>query len=267
MAEAVKVSREGSVSVVRLQEATMGPVFFDELGEAFRALSLDDEVRAVVIASEAKAFSYGLDLPKVMQSHGQMFAGGGLASQRSQLRALILRWQACFTAVARCPVPVIAAIHGWCIGGGLDLATACDLRLCTEDAKISLRETRIAIVADLGSLQRLPTIVGAGHAREMAFVGGDLDAQRALRIGLVNETFSNREALLNGALALANRIAANPPLTVRGVKEVMTYGERQKVDAGLDYVAAWNSAFLASEDLSEAMAAFMTKREPQFKGR
>lgn len=216
--------------------------------------------------SAAKAFSYGLDLPAAFQQYGELFAGGG-AAQRSELLALIRRLQAQLTAVAESPVPVIAAIHGACIGGGLDLAAACDIRLASADAKISLREVKVAIVADLGSLQRLPPIIGQGHTRELAFTGKTIDAARAERIGLVNQVFATPEDLLAGAEALAREIAANPPLTVRGVKDVLTAGEGKTVAEGLEYVAAYNAAFLASEDLGEALAAFLEKREPSYKGR
>src|SRR5262249_50287335 len=154
-----------------------------------------------------------------------------------------------------------------CIGGGLDLASACDIRLASSDATFSLRETKIAIVADLGSLQRLPAIIGKGHTRELAFTGKTISAARAREIGLVNDRLPDREALAAAADALAREIARNAPLTVRGVKDVLDFGEGKTVAEGLAYVAAHNAAFLASEDLGEALAAFMEKREPRFQGR
>lgn len=266
MPDTITVAVDRHVATVTLLRPTMPPAFFFELGEAFRALSDDREVRAVIVRSSAKAFSYGLDLPAAFQAHGQLFAGGG-AAQRAELLALIRRLQGTITAVAACPVPVIAAIHGSCIGGGLDLAAACDVRLASADAKISLREVKVAIVADLGSLQRLPPIIGQGMTRELAFTGKTIDAARALQIGLVNEVFATAEELITGAEAMAREIAQNPPLTVRGIKDVLAAGEGKTVAEGLQYVAAYNAAFLASEDLGEAMAAFLEKRAPQYKGR
>jgi enoyl-CoA hydratase len=266
MPDTITVAVDRHVATVTLLRPTMPPAFFFELGEAFRALSDDREVRAVIVRSSAKAFSYGLDLPAAFQAHGQLFAGGG-AAQRAELLALIRRLQGTITAVAACPVPVIAAIHGSCIGGGLDLAAACDVRLASADAKISLREVKVAIVADLGSLQRLPPIIGQGMTRELAFTGKTIDAARALQIGLVNEVFATAEELITGAEAMAREIAQNPPLTVRGIKDVLAAGEGKTVAEGLEYVAAYNAAFLASEDLGEAMAAFLEKRAPQYKGR
>ena len=267
MAETVTLHVEDHVAVVTLSRATMPPVFFAEIEAVFRGLSVDPQVRAVVIHSAGKAFSYGLDLPAAAQEMGQHFQGSTTAAPRMELLAIIRRLQGAFDAVAACPVPVIAAIHGWCIGGGVDLIAACDIRLATADAKFSVRETKIAIVADLGSLQRLPRLIGQGNTRELAFTGKDVGAARAREMGLVNEVLEGREALFVAAKSMAAEIAANPPLTVRGVKQVLDFGEGKSVADGLAYVAAWNSAFLASEDLGEAMLAFMEKRPPAFKGR
>ncbi|HEV8321669.1 MAG TPA: crotonase/enoyl-CoA hydratase family protein [Myxococcota bacterium] len=263
----VRVERAENITTVTLESLTMTPRFFQALGEAFGAVAADREVRAVIVAASGKAFSYGLDLREAMAEQGELIAGPTLAGPRTELLGLIRKWQASVSAVADCPVPVIAAIHGWCIGGGLDLAAACDLRLCTSDARFSLRETRLAMVADLGSLQRLPAIVGQGYLRELAFTGRDVGAPTALARGLVNAVYADRAALEAGARALAAEIAANPPLAVRGVKEVLAFGEGKAAREGLAYVAAWNAAFLASEDLGEAMGAFAEKRAPRFRGR
>jgi enoyl-CoA hydratase len=267
MPDLVVVAKEGHVATVTLARPTMPPAFFTECERAFRSLAEDSSVRAVVVRSESKAFSYGLDLPAAFQELGPHLAGSATAAPRHELLAIIRRLQGAFTAIAEMPVPVVCAVHGACIGGGLDLATACDVRLASADAFFSLRETKIAIVADLGSLQRLPAIVGKGVTRELAFTGKDVDARRALAVGLVNDVFADRAALDEAALAMARAIAENPPLTVRGVKDVLDYGEGKTVEAGLAYVAAWNAAFLASEDLGEALAAFLQKRAPAFQGR
>lgn len=266
MPDCIALEITDRVATVTLTRPTMPPAFFGEIEAAFRGLAQDRDLRAVVVRSAGKAFSYGLDLSAAFQELGPHLAGGGAAS-RMDLLALIGRLQGAFNAVAACPVPVIAAIHGHCIGGGLDLISACDVRLASADAKISLRETKIAIVADLGSLQRLPAIIGQGHTRELAFTGKDVSAARAKEIGLVNEVYADQAALLDAARAMAAEIAANPPLTVRGVKQVLDHGEGKTVAEGLAYVAAWNAAFLASEDLGEAMRAFLERRLPTFQGR
>ncbi len=175
--------------------------------------------------------------------------------------------QASVTSVAECPKPVIAAIHGYCIGGGVDVVAACDIRVASADAVFSVRETKVAIVADLGSLQRLPRIIGKGHVAELAFTGKDITAARAKEIGLVNDVVPDADAALAAARQLATEIAANSPLAVQGTKAVLTACEDKSVADGLDYVATWNAGFLSSDDLVEAMTAFMEKRPPEFKGR
>ena len=244
----------------------MGPDFWRELPEVFTDLDGDREVRAVVVYGKGEVFSYGLDLKGMMAELGQHLMGVRLASERTDLLELIVQLQGTVDAVERCRKPVIAAVHGYCIGGGLDLIAACDVRLCSESARFSLREVKLAIVADLGSLQRLPPIIGQGATRELAFTGRDIDARRAERLGLVSEVLPDREALLAVARSMAREIADNPPLTVQGIKRVMDYGEGKSAADGLGYVALWNAAFLQSKDIGEALAAFMEKRQPEFKG-
>ena len=266
MPDTLRVETNDHVATVTLLRTTMPVAFFDEIGETFRALSADRALRAVVVCSATKHFTYGLDLPDAAQHFGDALQGG-TAGPRARLHEVIVRLQQSLTAIAECPVPVIAAVQGRCIGGGVDLIAACDVRLATEDATFSVRETKVAIVADLGSLQRLPAIIGQGHTRELAFTGKDVDAARAKAIGLVNDVYADREALMNAAQAMAREIAENAPLTVRGVKQVLRFGEDRRVADGLAYVAAWNSAFLASDDLGEAMGAFLQKRAPRFAGK
>lgn len=244
----------------------MGPDFWREMPELFTALDADESVRAIVIRGEGKHFSYGLDLLAMSAELGPLIQGDNLALARTRLLDLIGRMQQACDRVARCRKPVVAAIHGWCIGGGLDLASACDIRLASGDARISLREVKVAMVADIGSIQRLPRIIGEAHTRELAYTGKDIDAARALRIGLVSDVYDTPEALLREARALAHSIASNPPLVVQGIKQVMDYCADKSLADGLRYVAVWNAAFLQSQDLGEAMAAFLEKRPAVFKG-
>ena len=244
----------------------MGPDFWRELPEVFGELDTDDDVRAVVLTGSGANFSYGLDLPAMAPRWAPMFAERSLARPRTEFLGEIRRLQAAIDSVADCRKPVVAAISGWCIGGGVDLIAAADVRLASADAKFSVREVRVAIVADLGSLQRLAGIVPDGHLRELAFTGADIDAARAERIGLVNDVHPDRDAVLAAAHDLAERIAANPPLTVQGTKDVLAVNRHQQVAAGLRYVAAWNAAFLPSDDLMEAVAAFNERRDPKFTG-
>ena len=263
----LRVDREGDIAIVSLLAPTMPPALFTELGETFAAFAREPALRAVILRGDTKVFSYGLDLPAAFAGWGPMFSGQGLAAARTELWTMIRGIQASVTAVASCPVPVIAAIHGWCVGGGVDLVTACDLRLCTADARFSVRETKVAMVADLGSLQRLPLVIGDAATRELALTGKDIDAARALALGLVSQVVADRSAVEAAARALAGEIAGNPPLVVRGVKEILDQATRRDVAEGLERVAMWNAAFLPSEDLGEAASAFAARRAPVWKGR
>jgi enoyl-CoA hydratase len=159
-------------------------------------------------------------------------------------------------------------VHGYCIGGGVDLIAACDIRLASDDAIFSVREAKIAIVADLGSLQRLPKLIGAGHVAELAFTGKDIDSERAKSIGLVNDVVpGGADGVGKAARELAVEIAANSPLAVQGTKAVLAANDGRTVEEGLEYVAWWNSLYLRSDDLTEAMTAFFEKRAPRFTGR
>ena len=245
----------------------MGPDFWREMPDLFARLDGDEAVRAIIVRGAGEQFSYGLDLAAMMGNLAQPVDGTNLAAERTAMLDMVLEMQQAFDRVEACRKPVIAAISGWCIGGGLDLIAACDVRLCSKEARFSLREVKVAIVADLGSLQRLPRIIGEGNTRELALTGKDIPATRALAMNLVNEVYETPEALLDAARRMAREIAANPPLVVQGIKRVMNYCADKSVKDGLEYVAVWNSAFLQSHDLGEAMAAFMERRPPRFKGR
>jgi len=262
---------------------SLGHAFFDELPAVMAELSDDTTVRAVVVAARGKSFSVGLDVKELGATlavgsrpagseRGTVERSGGPgeplspAARAEATRRSVRRLQAAITAVADCPKPVVAAVHGHCIGGGMDLATACDIRLASSDAIFSVRETRMAIVADLGVLQRLPRIVGAGHVAELAFTGKDVDAWRAKEIGLVNEVYPDRDALLHAAASLAQEIAVLSPLAVQGTKSVLAANDGLTLAQALEYVATWNAGMLASEDLAEAVRAFLEKRPPRFTG-
>ena len=270
------IERRGATATLWLDRPearnAMGPAFWEQLPAAMAELSSDTEVRAVVLAARGPHFSVGLDLKAVGQMLPTSPGSGGdgkpsMAARAVAARAGILRMQQSVTSVADCPKPVIAAVHGYCIGGGVDVISACDIRLASADAVFSVRETRIAIVADLGSLQRLPGIVGRGHVAELAYTGKDVDAGRAREIGLVNDVYPDAAAVQAAAQDLADEIAANSPLAVQGTKAVLRAGEGKSVAEGLDYVATWNAGFLQSDDLTEAFTAFLEKREPKFGGR
>ena len=274
----LSIEKQDAVATVWLDRSearnAMGQDLWRDLPRAMQVVSDDPAVRVVVVAAKGPHFSVGLDL-KAMG--GLLSDGGAPGGEKSSppsaavrargTRSEVLRLQASVTAVARCPKPVIAAVHGYCIGGGVDLISACDIRLASADATFSVREAKVAIVADLGSLQRLPAIISAGHLAELAFTGKDISAARAKEIGLVNDVAADADGVLKAAYELSHEIAANSPIAVQGTKAVLAANEGRTVAEGLDYVATWNAGMLASDDLVEAMMAFMEKRDPKFTGR
>jgi enoyl-CoA hydratase len=246
----------------------MGPEFWTELPELFADLGQDSRVRAIVLTGAGAQFSVGLDLSTVaLPLFGPVIEERGLAADRLELLGRLRRFQDAITAVADCRTPVVAAIHGWCIGGGLDLASAVDIRYASADARFGIRETRVAIVADAGSLQRLPAIIGDGALRELALTGKDIDAGHALRIGLVNEVLTDPAAALARARETAREIARNPPFVLYGVKEVLARERAAAITDGLAFVSAWNAAFLPSAELTEAIAAVFDRRPPRYRSR
>ncbi len=244
----------------------MGPDFWAEVPVVFDALDADPDVRAVVLTGSGRQFTYGLDLTSSGLALGPLFVDGGLARPRTDFHDHIRAMQRAAESIGGCRKPVVAAVHGWCIGGGIDIIAAADVRYASADARFSIREVKIAIVADMGTLAYLPSIIGQGHLRELLFTGRDVDAAHARRIGLVNDVADDHEGVLALARGTAAEIAANPPLAVQGAKAVLENARADEIAAANRYVAAWNAAFLASKDLGEAMGAVMEKRTARFAG-
>lgn len=236
---------------------------WQELRTAFDWADATPAVRVVVLSGAGRHFCAGIDLAMLGGIMARI-ANPDQARSREALRRLILDLQDCLGAVERCRKPVLAAIQGACLGGGLDLACCCDMRYASSDAVFSVREIDIGMVADVGSLQRLPGLIAPGLARELAYTGRDLGADEALRSGLVNQLWVDAEALHAGVLAIARRIAGKSPLAIRGSKEILNYSRDHSVADGLSYVATWNAAMLLSADLNEAMQAARERRLPQF---
>jgi len=236
---------------------------WDDIPEAVGEMATDSSVRAIVVAGRGPAFTVGIDI-------GMLAAlapsGPSDAAAKASLHREIRRLQSTMTVFADSPKPVIAAIHGYCLGAGVDLITACDIRLATADAVFSVRETKLGIVADVGTLQRLPRLISPGHVAELVYTGGDFDAAFAHRTGLVNHVYDDVDELHEAARGLAEAIAANSPLAVEGSKAVLKAGEDMTTAQALEHVALWNAAFLQSNDLGEALSAFAEKRSPRFTG-
>ncbi len=244
---------------------SMGPDFWPDFTRVFKEIDKDPEIYVVVVSGEGKSFCAGLDL----KATGLMVPkdkGPAGTFELFTLHHHIMELQESLTVIEECRKPVIAAVHGACIGGGLDLISCCDIRLCSEDAYYSLREARMGMCADLGIVQRLPHIIGQGHSRELAYTAKDIDAKRAEQIGLVNHVYPDREACIAAALEMAEEIKNCAPLGVQTSKEVFNYCRDKSIRDGLDYVCARNSQILRSADIIEAFMAFAQKRKPKFKG-
>ena len=239
-------------------------ILWREIGEVFRWVDETPEARVAIFSGAGRHFCAGIDfelMGAVLDEVEELSPG----RREERLRRIILNLQAGFTALETCRKPVLVAIQGLCIGGGLDLIAACDLRYAAADAAFSLKEADLAIVADVGSLHRLPYLIGEGRLRELAFTARQFDAAEAQAMGLVSRVFADAAQLREGVRAIAANIAAKSPLMVRGIKQVLNHGRDHSVADGLDYVATWNAAMLLSDDTREAIAAAMQKRQPRFK--
>ena len=244
-----------------------GPDFWREIIEVMDEVDSDHDVRVVILAGRGRAFTAGIDLLGMVTEVTGIAEPGIMGRKRLELVKDILKLQDSITSLEICRKPVIAAVHGHCIGAGVDIITACDIRLASEDASFSVREARLAIVADVGTLQRLPRIVGEGHAKELTYTAKDIDAKRAKEIGLVNEVYPDKDALYAGAEAMAKEIAEQSPLAVMSAKEVINYCRDKTVADGLNYVAQRSANILPSEDLFEAFKSFTERRKPKFEGK
>ncbi|MBF0226848.1 MAG: crotonase/enoyl-CoA hydratase family protein [Desulfobacterales bacterium] len=244
----------------------MNPPAWKEIIPIFSDLDQDNEIRVIIIMGKGPCFSAGIDLISMVPEMPELMQKDQKGGIKWKLIKRIYDLQETMTCIEKCKKPVIAAVHGFCIGAGLDMITACDVRVCSSDAVFSLREAAVGFVADVGVLQRIPHIVGQGIARELAYTAKNIDAKRAKEILLVNEIFSDMESLVNGAYEMAMQIAENSPLAVQASKDVLNFCVGKTMDEGLKYVASISSNIIPSDDLTEAVMAFSQKRKPKFTG-
>lgn len=237
---------------------------WEEMQTIFEALDENDDARVIILKGEGKHFCAGIDLDLLMgiQAFQQISCEG---KKREAIRKFIIKLQNTITAIEKCRKPVMAAIHKGCIGGALDIVTACDMRYCTEDAYFTIKEIDLGFAADIGTLQRLPKIINPGIASELAYTGRNVDGKEAKNIGLVTRVYANQEEMMQEVMQIAKAIAAKSPLAVRSTKQMLLYSRDHNVEEALDYMATWNSAVLLSNDLLEAFQATMEKRKPNFK--
>ena len=237
--------------------------FWKELPEAIDRISNDAEARVIVISSEGKHFTSGMDVSVFMS--GALDADGPNTHVSAEaFRYKIKALQQSFSCLERARQPVLAAIQGGAIGAGVDLVTACDCRYASEDAFFAVQETAIGMTADVGTFPRLVRLIPEGWARQMAYTAERLPAAKAKEIGLVNEVFETHEALLDGVMAIARKIAAHSPLAVSGCKTMANYARDHSTADALDYVSVWNAAMLRPDDIKEAFIARGEKRAPVF---
>ncbi len=261
-----EVLEHGAVRELRMNRPDkangMTPDFWSELPRIVQALDDDPAVRALVLTGAGKHFSGGMDLAAFADIHTLLNQEPGRAAHA--LRKLILRFQDSFTALETTRLPVIAAIHGACIGGAVDMITACDIRLATSDARFSIEEINIGMAADVGTLQRLPKLISPGLVMELAMTGRRFSSEEAARWGLINSLHEDAEAVRNVALDLAGEIASKSPLAIAGIKKAVTYARDHAVGDALDQIATWNGGMLRAEDLMKAMQARMEKQQAEF---
>ena len=268
----LSIEKKGNVGILWLNRPEKYNALSSELWggipQALNEIMFDDDINTIILAGRGKHFCVGIDLVEAgFEAGGRNDVSSSEAE--SNLRQLedTQRFQSAITSIADCELPVIGLIHGHCLGAGVDLITACDIRICSADANFSVRETKIGLVADVGTLQRLPKILNAGHVAELAYTGKDISAERAEKIGMVNDVFESFDAAYDAAYALASEIASNSTLAVRGTKFMLRQSETLTTDQSL----LLNGMFtlmtsLKSNDLKESMKAFFEKRPPNYTG-
>ena len=245
---------------------SMSRKFWVELPEILEEVNRNSEIRVLIISSTGKHFCAGMDLsafdngvaniPKEKRPDNARI-GEALYRSARELQEYISKLE-------KIRVPVIAAIHGGCIGGAVDLVTACDIRLATTDAFFCIQEINIGMAADVGTLQRLPRIIPDSKMRELAYTGRRMLADEAKESGLVSDVYNSQEEMVNAAKEMANEIAKKSPIAIYGLKALMNYSRDHTISDSLDFNALWSGAMLSQRDMEEAIKAFVEKREATF---
>jgi len=242
---------------------SMTRLFWKELPEIVKELDKNAEARVILLKGEGKHFNAGMDLANFVPADKE-----GPKKDPARMRETfyheVLELQDTFTALEECRMPTIASIQGACVGGGIDMVAACDIRHCSSDAFFKIAEVDIGIAADVGTLQRLPTLMPLGAVRELAYTGRKFLPAEALELGFMNKVFETREELEKGSLELAKEIASKSPLVTRVIKKQINYARDHSVKESLDYHAAWNSSMISGQDMEAAMKAFMEKSQASY---
>jgi len=274
--ECFAVSIENNIAHIRLNRPekrnAMSRSFWSELPEIVTRIDREAQARVIVLSSTGPHFTSGLDVSAFASP--EISGSGGDADETAKRNARlsagqtfyqnVLGMQDSFSVLEKCRIPVLAAVQGGCIGGGVDLTTACDMRYCTQDAFFTIYETKIGMTADVGTFPRIVKILPEGIVREMAYTGRRMMAAEAKEVGLVNRVFASQDEMLDAVMEIAREIAANAPLAVAGCKRLINYSRDHSTADALDYIAIWNASHLQTEEIMEAMTANAEKREGNF---
>jgi enoyl-CoA hydratase len=264
----LSLSIENQIAHIRLSRPealnAMNRAFWNELPALIRDIDEHAKARVIVISSTGKHFTAGMDTSVFTDGEGISASGGDQYVRAETFRHFVHLLQRSFSCLEDARMPVIAAIQGGCIGAGVDMTSACDIRYATEDAFFQIAEINIAMTADVGTFPRLCKLIPEGWVRELAYAGRRLPAQKAKEIGLVNDVFPTQEAMMAHVMALAAEIAEKSPLAVAGSKRMINYARDHSTQDALDYVALWNASMLSPPHMMEAFAAKAQKRAPTF---
>ncbi len=246
---------------------SMIPSFWRELPEIVDEISAAGTARVMVLSGEGRHFCSGMDLEVFANDDnvGPNADKSGHRSRRNErFRSTAMKLQDTFTCLERARMPVIAAIQGACVGGGIDMISACDMRYATSNAFFSIAEVNIGMTADVGTLQRMPKLVAEGVVRELAYTGRRWSADEALTHGFVNAVYDDEELMMEAVMTTAAEIASKSPMAVWGTKQTMHYTRDHSVNDGLEFIANWNAAMFDTDDMGEAFTAQMEKRPADF---
>ncbi len=269
MSKPFDVEIDNSIAHIRLNRPekrnSMNEDFWNLFPKEVEELDDSGEIRALVISSTGPHFSSGIDLNMFKDDVVEEQSENELGRSRGYFIQQLKYLQNVANCLEAARFPVVAAIQGGCIGGGIDLITAADIRLCTKDAFFIIEEINVGLAADIGTLQRLPKLIPAGIAREWAMMGEKVSADRAKEVGLVSSLYDNQEGMLESAFEIAEKLASKTPLAMWVTKEVLNYSRDHSVKEGLDNVNLWNAATLHKEDVMTTMMSRMQKKKPEYK--
>ncbi len=255
------------IRMIRPDKAnSMIPEFWDELPQIVNQLSEGNDARAIVLSAEGRHFCSGMDLSVFADNNDVSVQSNAkhISRQRASFRTTALQLQRTFSCLEESRLPVLSAIQGACIGGGIDMVSATDLRYATKDAFFCIQEINIGMTADVGTLQRMPKLVPEGVVRELAYTGRNMSASEAKERGFVNEIYEDQDAMDDAVLEIAKEIASKSPMAIWGTKQTLNYGRDHSVADSLEYIATWNAAMFDPDDMAEAFMAQTENRDAKF---